>query len=239
MLKSPACAPACLGPCPTSVPRGAAAHTVNTTPFLQGHFFLIHSSLGPRFPPFGLPGVSVVAPRCSELSFKDIFQSCSPEAPKEASSLPAWLLTGWRGRTWDRGLFFPLFQRNSLFGRGGVARTVFVVPWWEADMEKNPLGGSCGCFWSPQTSQEAVGAPTFCLESLLFPLSLFQSVETQVALPSSSGAGQMEKCRMRQSPSLFPAQGCTFPPALSPGLLSPASPPPSHQPWHDCLLYTI
>lgn len=91
-------------------------------------------------------------------------------------------------------------------------------------MEKNPLGGSCGCFWCPQTSQEAVGAPTFCLESLLFPLSLFQSMETQAALPSSSGAGQVEKCRMGQSPSLFPAQGCTVPPAL-PSISSSSSLP--------------
>lgn len=49
-------------------------------------------------------------------------------------------------------------------------------------MEKNTLGGLCGCSRSPQTPREAVSAPTFhfCLKSLLLPLSLFQSIESQV-----------------------------------------------------------
>lgn len=83
-------------------------------------------------------------------------------------------------------------------------------------MEKIPLGGSCGCFWSPQTSQGAVSAPPFCLESLLVPFSLFQSMEAQAAFPSSSGAGQVEKCRMGLSPSLSlpKAAQSHLPPAL-------------------------
>lgn len=93
-------------------------------------------------------------------------------------------------------------------------------------MEKIPLGGSCGCFWSPQPSHGAVGAPTFCLESLLVPLSLFQSMETQAALPSCSGAAQVEKCRMGLSPSLsLHSPTCPQPWAALPSISSSSSPP--------------
>lgn len=43
--------PACLGPHPASVPPGAAAHTVNTTPFFAGALFFYLQFFRPRVSP--------------------------------------------------------------------------------------------------------------------------------------------------------------------------------------------
>lgn len=161
--------------------------------------------------------------------FSVLFPLRPPRRFMPSSLAPHWM----ERQDLRQGAFLSLISVTFSFWKGRSGKDRVCSAMVGGSHGEKPLGGSCGCFWSPQTSQEAVSPPTLCLESLLFPLSLLQSVETRVALPSSSGAGQMEKCRMGQSPSLFPAPGCTFPPAPSPGLLSPASPPPSQQPWHE------
>lgn len=137
----PSLCPCQPGPCPILVPRGTAAHTVNTTPFLQGHLFFIHGSLGPGFPYFGLSGVSVVAPRHSELSFKDIFQSCSPRDPQGGLCLPTWLLTGWRGRTQDWGASLSLISVKFSFWKGRSGKGCICSAMVGGRHRRKPPGG--------------------------------------------------------------------------------------------------
>lgn len=165
-----------------------------------------------------------MAPRHSELSFKDIFPSCSPRDPQGGLCLPTWLLTGWRGRIWDGGgASLSLISVKFAFWKERSSQDRVCSAMVGGRHGENPPGGLMWLLLEPtDLSRSCSCFHFFCLESLLFPL--FQSMETQVSLPPSSGAAPMEKCRMGQSPSLFPARGCTshLPPA--PGMSSSLPP---------------
>lgn len=219
----------CLCPC---LPRsllgapGAAAHTVNMTPFFAGALVFTCSSLCPGLPHFGLPRVCVVALRCSELGFEGIFQShslisCSPEAT-EGDVLPHW--AGWRGRTWGRGASFPLVSVKFPFwkqrgctccvhsampgGRHGKKTPRVLV--WLLLKPRDP-SGSCLCSHLPLLPPVPIVTPF-----------LLQSIETQEPSPPRMMLDRW-KCRMGQLPSSFRA-------CPGPGCCSPASPRPCHRP---------
>lgn len=89
--------------------------------------------------------------------------------------MPSHLAPHWMERQdLGQGAFLSLVSVKFSFWKGRSGKDHICSAMVGGRHGEKPLGGSCGCFWSPQTSLEAVGAPTFCLESLLFPLSLFQ-----------------------------------------------------------------
>lgn len=70
--------------------------------------------------------------------------------------VPSHLAPHWMERQdLGQGAFLSLISGKFFLGRSGVARTVFVVPWWEADMEKNPLGGFMWLLLEPTDLSES------------------------------------------------------------------------------------
>lgn len=203
--RSPACVPACAPAAlpGLSAPLGAAAHTVNTTPFFAGALVFICNSLGQGFPPLWAPrclccGSGVFGAELQRCSSVPLSHLMLPQGSKRSLCFATWA-PHWMERQGlgHGGASFPLISVKFHFWKQRNGTCCLHCAILGHRRGENHPGGLCGCSSSPQPPQEAIAAPTFCccLESPLLPLLFFLKHRDPGSPSHLNRAGQTEKHR--------------------------------------------
>lgn len=226
MLKSPACVSACLGPCPTSVPYSAAAHTVNTTPFLQGHFFY-PQLFRPRVSPFWAPSSLCRGSKMfkSELQrcFSVLFPLRSPRRLVTSHLAPHWV----ERQDLGQGAFSSLISVKFSFWKGRSGKDCVCSAMVGGRHGEKPPGGLVWLLLDPTD----LSGRCWCSHLLPRVPAVSPSPFSKRGDPGSPSF--LQWCwsggEVQDGAATFPlpCPRLHIPTCPQPGLLSPAAPPPS------------